>query len=172
MILAMAPMWMHVNWVSRRNPVTLTLRKPFEDPSKTFLETTKTFFDFDIPLRGPSSPQYPQDFDGDDTHEWLEKAKVLSASGEAPDGTPISKKYRLRAVVCHKGDQTEMGHYVCDVYNSKDRVWRTYDDSIVRKTAEEIIFGNDRQKNGYVLFYEHVPQMPVESNKRNTHRIH
>jgi hypothetical protein len=40
-------------------------------------------------------------------------------------------KYSLAAVLCHKGGDTNSGHYTARIYNHKDKQWYNYDDERV-----------------------------------------
>jgi hypothetical protein len=40
-------------------------------------------------------------------------------------------KYSLAAVLCHKGGDTNSGHYTARIYNPEDKLWYNYDDERV-----------------------------------------
>jgi len=76
------------------------------------------------------------------------------------DGLPIEglnlpSTYSLRSVVSHLGTGASYGHYVCDVWDPKNNVWKCFNDSVMTETGS---FLNLRKKvacDGYLFFYVH-----------------
>ncbi|XP_065052207.1 ubiquitin carboxyl-terminal hydrolase 37-like isoform X2 [Rhopilema esculentum] len=67
-------------------------------------------------------------------------------------GCATPRQYNLVGIVSHIGDSSVAGHYICDVFDFKEKVWKSYNDSSVKKITEyEVKF---RRKNcAYILFY-------------------
>jgi len=83
-------------------------------------------------------------------------------SAEVPhlDTSPNKPLYSLQSIVVHNGNSVAEGHYISDVYDPSAVQWKTFNDSVVRKVDKNTIFGVNRQKSAYVLFYVHKNCLP------------
>ncbi|XP_076062651.1 ubiquitin carboxyl-terminal hydrolase 37-like [Oratosquilla oratoria] len=63
--------------------------------------------------------------------------------------------YQLASIISHFGLTTNVGHYVSDVYNFKEKRWFHYDDDKVGEVNTHTVYGEGRQKNAYIFFYMH-----------------
>eukprot|EP00794_Sanderia_malayensis_P017729 gene17729-19501_t len=64
------------------------------------------------------------------------------------------KNYKLIGIISHIGNSLESGHYISDVFDFKEQIWKSYNDSAVKKVTEyEVRYG--RKKSAYIFFYIH-----------------
>ena len=47
-----------------------------------------------------------------------------------------------------------VGHYVSDAYSAEDKLWKSFDDSVVTILQEDDVI-KLRQTTGYIFFYMH-----------------
>ena len=72
-------------------------------------------------------------------------------------------KYRLRSMIVHYGRSLKGGHYVCNALDKNDKTWFNYNDSVVKKIAEEkAILSKESKCNAYVLVYERIENEKLE----------
>src|SRR5690606_21212059 len=77
--------------------------------------------------------------------------------------------YRLVSVICHSGEDADVGHYTCDVLDlgSKPEKWQHYDDSRRTEVDRSEVFSDDaRRKSGYVFFYVAEKEIQAGANKK------
>ena len=91
-------------------------------------------------------------------HAEEEQAEAENGGQSENDLTTELKKqtkatYTLRSIIRHIGKHPRRGHYVTDV-RQKSGEWWTYNDSLARKADPDKIFSLERQRQGYIFFYE------------------
>ena len=70
-----------------------------------------------------------------------------------------SKRYQLRSLLCHHGDDSKNGHYKCSILN---KVWYLLNDFSYRKKSDEDI------GQSYMLFYERIETANDNENVSNS----
>ncbi|XP_067943261.1 ubiquitin carboxyl-terminal hydrolase 37-like [Watersipora subatra] len=133
--------------------------------------TNKLKTDSDSPKRRHSMSQKDQHHSGSDEKENVHpeadresvdegSATKLMRSGEEyrqlrahnKTGAELGYSYKLVGVVSHLGSSSSYGHYINDVYNVKENLWLSYDDSRVTITDVEEVCKR-REETGYIMFY-------------------
>eukprot|EP00960_Hanusia_phi_P062241 765097-Hanusia_phi.AAC.2 len=65
-------------------------------------------------------------------------------------------EFRLHAIVSHCGQSASSGHYVSDIYDSKQKQWNRYDDAVVSCMGDALhAQRSDWTTGGYLLVYMH-----------------
>jgi len=47
----------------------------------------------------------------------------------------------------------QKGHYICDVWDEKNKLWKCFDDSLMEETKDGENLLKKRRKTAYILFY-------------------
>jgi ubiquitin C-terminal hydrolase len=81
----------------------------------------------------------------------LELVERTRAAGGGRGGRP--GVYRLCGIVRHRSSVAEYGHYIADI-RQRDGSWVTYDDCSVLKCAGKPYETEERERDGYLFFYE------------------
>lgn len=147
-----------------------------EEATRRSLSTTSTNFmtedeQMAWAMQESMRSQYPSE--SADADQDAEEPKVTVIDDETPFRPPDAAAvgatssdskhatYRLASMIRHTGASTGRGHYVCDVLNVQSGVWKSYNDTYVKKVKEEEVFGVDRMRDAYILFYLHDTCFPT-----------
>jgi len=104
---------------------------------------------------------------GEDEEDDLQKALALSLKEQKNPGRPVSldeslplaanlglsAKFALHSVVSHVGSTAHNGHYICDVWDEKTRVWKCYNDSLMSEVGSHSTLNQKRGRSGYLFFF-------------------
>lgn len=85
--------------------------------------------------------------------------------------SPIGElKYRLHSVFVHRGDSTR-GHWLIYIYDSKEQVWRMYNDETITKVSDtSAIFEPDASKHGTSSLVTYILDSKREEIVETVHR--
>jgi ubiquitin C-terminal hydrolase len=76
--------------------------------------------------------------------------EIKSNPKNSIDNSNNFPKYSLKAVISHFGNQ-DSGHFISDIFENGK--WISCNDENLNEINDDIVFGKNRQKSGYIFVY-------------------
>jgi len=91
----------------------------------------------------------------------LDISKDLLSPNQKNKYNVRQRQYKLFAVVYHDGKEANKGHYVTEVHHTGMGSWLRYDDSVVNRVSDSLLFKYSLPRMPYLLLYRRADTCSV-----------